>query len=141
MIMTKQLMIGDRALMKLGSSRHPVDTVYLIDDKFSDLGFLYDKVADVNYCNANGNEFFNAVWKAESRNIGPLASPQALLELEAYYFHSYSMDGNWAKADDTEYNIKFLMRQYNLSELKIVNEYIAEGSLSEVNRIIKSVRR
>ena len=138
---TKQLMIGGQALVQLGSNRHTVDTDYLVNDKSSKLAFLHDKAANVDYCNANGNKFFAAIWKAESKNIGPLASPQALLELKAYSFVQHCLNGNWTKADDAEFDMKFLVRQYNLTGVKIVNKYVSEGELSEINRVIASVRR
>lgn len=135
----KQLMIGGEALVQLGSSRSTVDTDYLINDTSSKLAFSHDKENNIDYCNANGNKFFGAIWKMEKKNIGPIASPQALLELKAYALVQHSLNGNWKKADESEFDIKFLVRTFGLKEVKIVNKYISEGELSEVNKLIKSV--
>jgi hypothetical protein len=137
---TKQLMIGGQALVALGSSRSTVDTDYLINDKTSKLPFQHDTASNIDYCNANGLKFFAAVWKHEAKNIGPLASPQALLELKAFSFVQNCLNGHWSKADDAEYDIKFLVRKFGLRELKIANKFISEGELHEVNRIIQSVK-
>lgn len=138
---TKQLMIGGQALIKLGSSRQTVDTDYIIAAENSSLAFLHDKENNVDYINANGNKFFAEIWKLEEKNIGELASPQALLELKAYSFVQHCLNGYWQKADDAEYDIKFLVRKFNLSGVKIVKKYISAGELSEVEKVIVSVKR
>ncbi|MCX6217673.1 hypothetical protein [Spirosoma sp.] len=139
--MEKQLMIGGQALVALGSSRTTIDTDYLINDKTSKLAFSHDKAKNVDYCNANGLKFFAAIWKMEKNNIGPLASPQALLELKAFSFVQHCQNGHFTKADDAEYDIKFLVRKFGLTEIKIANKFISEGELFEVNKVIQSVRK
>lgn len=137
----KQLMIGGQALVQLGSSRTTLDTDYLVNDTASTLAFSHDKAANIDYCNANGNKFFAAIWKSEAKNIGPLASPQALLELKAYALVQHCLNGNWKKVNDSEYDMKFLVISFGLTEVKIVNKFISAGELSEVNRVIASVRK
>ena len=139
--MEKQLMIGGQALVQLGSSRNTHDTDYLINDDSSKLAFVHDKAANVDYCNAAGNKFFAAVWEMEKANIGPLASPQALLELKAYSLVQHCLNGNWKKADDAEYDIKFLVRTFSLTGVKLVNKFVSAGELSEINKVIKSAIR
>lgn len=138
--MEKQLMIGGQALVALGSSRTTNDTDYLINDESSKLAFTHDTAANVDYCNANGNAFFAEIWKMEAANIGPLASPQALLELKAYSLVQHCLNGSWAKADDAEYDMKFLVRNFGLKGVSIVKKYISLGELSEVEKVINSVR-
>lgn len=139
--MTKQLMIGGQALVKLGSSRMTVDTDYIINDTNSKLAFIHNSENNVDYCNANGNKFFAEVWKMEKNNNGEIASPQALLELKAYSFVQHCLNGFFKKADEAEFDIKFLVREFNITNIKIANKYISEGELSEVNKIIRSVRK
>jgi len=139
--MTKQLMIGGQALLKLGSSRQTVDTDYLVNNKENKMAFFHDIKNNIDYCNANGNKFFSEIWKMEAKNIGEIASPQALLELKAYSFVQHCLNGFYQKADDAEFDIKFLVRNFNLSGIKIANKYMSEGELSEVNKVINSVRK
>lgn len=139
--MTKQLMIGGQALRKLGSNRSTIDTDYLINDTSSKLAFLHDIDRNIDYCNANGNKFFSEIWKMENNNNGEIASPQALLELKAYSFVQHCLNGFWKKADEAEYDMKFLVREFNLSKLFIANKYMSAGELSEVDKIIKSVKK
>ena len=140
-VSSKMLMIGGQALVKLGSNRTTADTDYLINDTTTGKAFIHDVEADTDYCNANGNKFFAAIWKSELKNIGPLASPQALLELKAYSLVQHCLNGNWKKADEAEYDMKFLVRTFNLTGVKILPKYIASGELSEVNHVINSVRK
>lgn len=137
----KQLMIGGQALVKLGSNRSTLDTDYLINDLPNKNAFIHDKAENIDYCNANGNKFFAEIWKMEAKNIGEIASPQALLELKAYSFVQHCLNGHFRKADDAEFDIKFLVRNFNLTGVKIANKYISSGELSEVEKIIKSVKR
>lgn len=137
----KQLMIGGQALVKLGSNRSTLDTDYLINDLTNNNAFIHDKVENRDYCNAAANKFFAEIWKMEAKNIGELASPQALLELKAYSFVQHCLNGHFRKADDAEFDIKFLVRNFNLTIIKIANKYISTGELSEVEKIIKSVKK
>lgn len=139
--MEKQLMIGAKALIAMGHDRTTGNTQYLIIDKSSKLPFNNDQEKHIDYCNANGLKFFAEVWKHEKKNIGPLASPQALLELEAFSFVQNYQNGHFTKVDAAEYDIKFLVRKFNLTGLKIAQKYISSGELLEIQRIIDSVRR
>jgi hypothetical protein len=137
----KQLLIGGQALVKLGSNRSTLDTDYLINNAESKVAFSHDKDNNIDYCNANGNPFFKDIWNLEINNIGEIASPQALIELKAYAFVQHCLNGFWKKADDAEFDIKFLVREFNLKDIKIANKYISVGELREVNKIIKSVKK
>lgn len=134
-------MIGGQALVKLGSTRQTKDTDYLINDKSSKLPFVHDKEKNIDYCNANGNKFFSEVWKMEKNNNGEIASPQALLELKAYSLVQHCLNGFYKKADESEFDMKFLVREFNLTTVSIVNKYVTTGELSEIEKVIKSVRR
>lgn len=133
-------MIGGQALVKLGSNRSTLDTDYLINDLSNDRAFLHDKENNIDYVNANGNKFFKAVWEMEADNIGEIASPQALLELKAYSLVQHCKNGFWAKADDAEYDMKFLVRIFSLKRVTVVKDFISAGEYSEVEKIISSVR-
>jgi hypothetical protein len=137
----KQLMIGGTALNKLGSTRQTKDVDYLIFDNNSNVPFVHDKENNIDYCNANGNKFFAEIWKMEEKNNGEIATPQALLELKAYAFVQHCQNGFWKKADDCEFDIKFLVREFNMTGVKIVNKFITSGELSEIEKVIKSVKK
>lgn len=139
--MEKQLMIGGQALVQMGSSRSTNDTNYLINDESSKLAFIHDTAANVDYCNASGNKFFAEVWEMEKNNIGPLASPQALLELKAYSFVQHALNYQWNKLNDAEYDIKFLVLTQGVSQLKIVGKHITKGQMEEVKKVIASAKR
>lgn len=134
-------MIGGQALVKLGNNRTTEDVDYFVNITGSPV-FSHDKVKNIDYINAaGGNKFFAEVWKMEENNNGELASPQALLELKAYSLVQHCLNGFWKKADDAEFDMKFLVREFNLSGVKIVNKYVTAGELSEIEKVIKSVRK
>ena len=131
-----QILIGGQALRELGSDRYTNDTDYLVNDKSTKEAFITSK--DVDLINANGNKFFADVYKIEEGN--EIATPQSLLELKAYSFVQHCQNFNWSKVDSTEYDIKFLVRKFNLKSIKIANNYMTSGELSEINKIINSVK-
>lgn len=135
----KKLLIGGAALVELGSSRHTEDTDYLVNDPTRDSPFFKDVAANIDYCNAAGHKFFAEVWKLEMANIGPIASPQTLLELKAFAFVQHCLNRNWRKADDCEYDIKFLVSQHSVRCCKIVQKHVTPGQFSEIQRVIDSV--
>jgi hypothetical protein len=136
--MEKQLLIGGYGLHKLGSSRGSKEIEYLVHDQSNNAFFIHD---GKNYYNANGSQFFAEVWKMEENNIGEIASPQALLELVAYTFVQHCSNHFFQKADEAEFDIKFLVRSFNLEDLKIVTKYITAAQHKEIKKIIKSVRK
>jgi hypothetical protein len=133
--MTKTL-IGGQALRNLGSDRYTNDVDYLVNDKSTTLPFITSEKVD--YINANGNKFFAAVYKIEEGN--EIATPQSLLELKAYSFVQHCQNFNWAKVDACEYDIKFLVRTFKLNKIKIANKFMSDGELSEVMKVINSVK-
>jgi hypothetical protein len=136
--MNAQILIGGKALVNLGSSRGTNDTDYLVNDTTSKNAFLHDSENNIDFLNANGNKFFAEIFKIEADN--EQASAQSLLELKAYAFVQHCQNFNFQKADDCEYDIKFLVRKFNLKGIKIVNKYISNGELSEISKIINSVK-
>ena len=136
----KKLLIGGQALRNLGSDRHTEDVDYLVCDSSKEQ-FFFDTEANTDYVNAAKNKFFAEVWKMESKNDTGIASPQALLELKAYAFVQHCQNFNWKKVDSTEYDIKFLVREFGLNSLKIVQKFISKGELSEVIKVINSVKK
>lgn len=77
----------------------------------------------------------------EANNNGEIASPQALLELKAYSLVQHCLNGFWRKADEAEFDMKFLCREFNLSSVKIVSRFVSAGELAEINKVINSVRK
>jgi hypothetical protein len=136
----KKILIGGAALNKLGSDRYTNDVDYMINDSNNNDIFIFDRDNNIDYINANGNDFFSEVWKMEEGNNNGVASPQALLELKAYSLVQHCLNHNWAKVDATEYDMKFLVRTFGIKEIKIANNHITSGQLGEVMRVIDSVR-
>ena len=130
-------LIGGSALVALGSSRSTEDTDYLVNEVGKSM-FFHDVENNIDYCNAAGSKFFAEIWNIEKDN--EIATPQSLLELKAYAFVQHCQNFNFKKADDCEYDIKFLVRHFNLTGCKIVTKYISQVEYSEVLKIIKSVR-
>lgn len=142
------ILIGGTALRNLGSSRYTEDTDYLIFDPSQKEIFIHDTAANIDYVNAGakaGNrqaiQFFGEIWKMEAKNIGKTASPQALLELKAYSLVQHCLNRNFQKADDAEYDMKFLIRSFKLKGVKTVKKYLSSGEMHEVQRIIEAVRQ
>jgi len=135
----KKLLIGGQALMRLGSSRKSMDFDYLVNDVTSKSAFNHIDGAD--FCNANGSKFFAEVWKMEKGNNGEIASAQALFELKAFAFVQHCQNFFFQKADDCEYDMKFLVRNFGIKESKIAKKYMTDGEYSEVVKIINSVKK
>jgi hypothetical protein len=134
----KSILVGGKALKELGSKRNTDDIDFLIFDSSSKDDFIIDKENNIDYCNANGNKFFNEIYQIEKEN--KIASPQSLLELKSYAFVHHCVLGHWQKADDCEYDIKFLVRKFNLKSVNIVNKYLKCGELLEIAKIISNVK-
>lgn len=132
---TEKILIGGRALVALGSSRNTHNIDYLVRVKGNKEPFLHDE--GVDYCNANGLKFFNEVYRAESGR--QMASPQSLLDLKAFAWVQLYQNKNYRKADDAEYDIKFLCREFGLTGLVYAKKYLSEAELAEVMKIIDSV--
>ena len=131
-----KILIGGQALRKLGSDRYTNDIDYLVNDSKNTNAFITSE--EVDLINANGNKFFAEIFKLEEGN--EIATPQSLLELKAYSFVQHCQNFNWTKVDSTEYDIKFLVRKFNLNSIKIANKYMSSGELSEVQKLINSVK-
>jgi hypothetical protein len=133
----EKVLIGGRALVALGSNRITADTDYLIDEAGKST-FVHDEAENVDYCNAAKNKFFAAIWKKEKGNT--IASPQSLFELKAYAFVQHCQNFNFKKADDCEFDMKFLVRTFGVKDCPIAKKHISEGEYSEIVKIINSVR-
>ena len=130
-------LIGGQALKFYGSDRFTNDVDFLINDTTTSNAFITSEKVD--YLNANGNKFFKEIFEIEKGN--EVATPQSLLELKAYAFVQHCQNFNFAKADSCEYDIKFLCRKFNLTKLNIVTKYISFGELSEIKKIINSIKK
>ena len=135
----KQYLIGGLALQKLGSPRNTNDADY-IAEVGSDLPFINDTKNNVDYVNANGHPFFREVFDLMT-GVQEIASPQALLELKAFSFVQHCQNGNWAKANNDEFDIKFIVRTLGVKEIKIAHKFISAGELAEVNKVIETENR
>lgn len=131
----QKILIGGQALRGLGSDRYTNDVDYLINDKSTSEAFICSE--NVDYLNANGNKLFAEIFEIEKEN--KIATPQSLLELKCYAFVQHCQNFNFKKADSSEYDIKFLVRKFNIFP-KIVKKYISGGEFSEIENIIKSIK-
>ena len=131
----KKILIGGQALRNLGSDRYTNDLDYLVDDKSTTEAFIVSEAVD--FLNANGNKLFAEIYKIEEGN--EQASAQSLFELKCYAFVQHCQNFNFAKADACEYDLKFLVRNFGCAP-KIVRRYISGGELSEIMKIVKSVK-
>jgi len=133
---TAKILVGGQALRELGSDRYTNDVDYLINDTSTKQAFITSEKEDL--LNANGNKFFAEIFKIEKGN--KIASPQSLLELKAYAFVQHCQNFNWKKVDSSEYDIKFLVRKFKLKKVTCVNKHVSYGELSEINKVINSVK-
>ena len=131
-----KILVGGRALVAYGSSRNTLDTDYLVCDK--DLPMFSETKEGDDLINADKSDFLMDIYKTEKGKT--IASPQALLELKSYALIMHCQNGFWQKADDAEFDIKFLVRKFKLNSVKNVINYISCGELSEVNKVINSVK-
>jgi len=138
MIENTKILIGGAALVKLGSKRSTDDIDYLIFDDNTKKSFIIDYEKKIDYCNANGNHFFAEIFEIEKEN--EIASPQSLLELKSYAMVQHCLLGNWQKADDCEYDIKFLIRNFSLTEITIAKKYLKNGEIFEIEKIIENTK-
>lgn len=140
---SKQLLINGYALVKLGSSRMTSELNYLVY-KPKQPDFVHNTRTGIVYYNAAGpgtaGRFFAEIWQKELNNIGEIASPQSLLELQAFLYTQHCRNGFWQKADDAEYDIKVLVRLFRLTTLSIVANYISAEELAELEGLIRSTR-
>ena len=134
--MEAKILIGGQALRNLGSDRYTDDLDYLINELSTKEAFICS--GKVDYLNANGNEFFAEIFNIEKYNNQ--ATPQSLLDLKCYAFVQHCQIFNFAKADSCEYDIKFLVRNFNISP-KIVKKYLSLGELSEIEKIINNIKK
>jgi len=133
------LLIGGQKLRELGSSRHTDDSDYMIYDKEKEM-FSHDHIKNVDYINAAKNDFFMKIWKKEKDNKD--MSLNSLLELKCYSFVQHCQNMNFQKADNDEFDIKFLVRKLNFCVyFNNVKHYISDGELSEITKIINSIKR
>ena len=135
MMTENKILVGGQALRNLGSDRYTNDTDYLINDESTKEAFITSN--DVDFLNANGNKFFSEIFKIEAGNNQ--ATPQSLFELKAYAFVQHCQNFNFAKADSCEYDLKFLVRNFGCKPV-LVKKYISTGELSEVQKIVNSVK-
>jgi len=133
----KKLLIGGQALVKLGSSRSTNDTDYLVNDLSTKSAFIHLE-GNVDLINANGSKFFAEIWAMEINSI-EFASINALIELKAYALVQHCLNGAFLKADEAEFDIKYLTR-IGAKLPTIVKKYVSAGQYAEIVKVIKDVK-
>lgn len=127
------LLIGGAKLKELGSDRHTDDLDYLICDENSKELFITGQEG-VDYINAAQHEFYAEIWKAEKDSEN--CSIQSLAEMKAFAFVQHCKNMNFRKADASEYDLKFLFREYGVKP-SMVKNHVDAGAWSEIVRIFK----
>lgn len=134
-----KILIGGRALAVHGSNRVSLDYDYLVFVENDKTTFLHNQGdnKDEDWINANGHPFFNIIYETEKESL--VASKQGLLELKAFAFVQHCLNRNWQKANDAEYDIKFLCRAHPGLRLQFVQKHITLGQMYEIEKVIKQV--
>lgn len=134
-----KILIGGKALKNLGSSRNTNDSDFLVNCTETKELFIFDKENNIDYINANGHKLFAEIYEVEKNN--QIATPSSLLELKAFAFVQHCQNFNFQKADDCEFDIKFLVRKFNLTAPIKVKKYISISEYAEITKIINSVKK
>lgn len=117
-----KILVGGQALKNLGSSRNTNDYDFLVHQPKENTFYTEN---DIDYLNAAKSDFFQEIWEMEQGN--EQATPQSLFELKIYAFVQHCGNFRFQKADDCEYDIKFLVRHFETTEMKIIHKYITNG--------------
>jgi len=133
----EKILIGGAALRRLGSDRHTDDMDYLV---WLENEPVFIHHAEGDEVNAAAHNFLAKIWKACRPSEG-VADPQTLLELKAWAFVNYCQNFDFRHADKAEYDIKFLVRHFNVMETPILTKFAHAGELAEVAKIIASIRK
>ena len=134
---SKKLLIGGQALRVLGSARHTDDVDYMASLPNSKEMFVKEDGGEI--VNAAAHQFFAQVWAGEADNDGDVASPQALVELKAFAFVQHCLNMAFQKADDAEYDIKYLVRKFGVVP-ELVYQHIGSGPAMELRKVVQSVK-
>jgi hypothetical protein len=130
-------LIGGQKLRELGSSRYTDDIDYLIYDPENPELFIRKPGMDI--VNAAAHPFYTEVWNldADSEDI----SLRALFELCAFTFVNHCENGFWERADEKEFDIKFLARKMGGNvNFDITRKYVSVGAAREVEKILENIR-
>jgi len=136
---SKKILIGGAALAELGSSRHTEDVDYLVCLPDSHDLFIKDHDNNIDYINAAAHDFYGELWEREKDVISPIATPLTLLNSKAFAFVQHCKNGFFEKADQAEFDIKFIVRKFKVRDISIVARHIDPGALGEIQKIIDSV--
>jgi len=130
-------LIGGQKLKQLGNTRHTDDSDYLVFDTEKE---LFSHGDNVDYINAAKHDFFKEIWNKEIDNSE--ISLNSLLELKSFSFVQHCQNFNFTKADNDEFDIKFLVRKLGFDvKFNIVKKYVSEGEMSEIVKIINNMKR
>jgi hypothetical protein len=135
----EKILIGGKALIALGSSRGTEDTDYLICDPKDRRTFIHDE-ENIDLINGGGcmpiAKFFKKVYEAEKGK--EVASAQSLLDLKAFAYIQHVKNGFGQKADDAEFDMKFLVRNFGVTGLKLAFDFLTPSERETINKIISS---
>ena len=137
MLTRDNILIGGQALRRLGHDRHTDDIDYLV---WAEDTPVFTHRADGDLINAAANNFLGEVFAA-ARPVDGVADAQTLLELKAWAWMNYLQNGCWKKADQAEYDIKFLVRDCGVSATAIINKYAHGGELAELEKLISACKK
>lgn len=115
-------------MRELGSTRHTNDVDYLINDNDAP---LFSHEGDTDYINAAAHSFYREV---STLCEGGEATPQAMAEMKAFAWVQHLLNGYWAKADDAEFDLKFLKEKFGVTP-KLVKQHVMPAQYQELMKI------
>lgn len=129
----KKYLIGGARMIELGSDRRTEDTDYLVNVEGQEL-FVKDEENNIDYINANAHPFYAEIWDmAEKTGI----TPQLMFEMKSFSLVQHLLNFSWEKVATTEYDMKRLALDYNISDAKICKKYVAGNHYQEILNTIK----
>lgn len=131
-----RVMIGGKAMNFYGSNRLTMDTDYLVYEPGKEL-FYQEEKGDI--INAAAHGFLKDVWAVEKEN--QIVSPQGLLELKAFAFINHCQTGAFRKSYDDEYDIKFIAREFDLTDVPLIKKHMHPGEYAEIKKLLDEVSK
>lgn len=132
-----KILVGNKAMRHYGSSIDTGWTEYLTYDESGISSFESETGTIIN--NAIHSTYHEAIWDAEQDN--EIASPSSLLKLECYSFIISIQSCNFESADIHEFNIKFLVRKFGVTNITNLQYYCTLNQYNQVRKIIQIVTK
>lgn len=132
-----KILVGNKAMRHYGSSIDSEWTEYLTCDE-SGMVSVEPETRTIMY-NAIHNMYHKAIWDAEQGN--EIASSSSLLKLECNAIINCIKSGNFEESDEHEFNIKFLVRKFGVTDITDLQHYCTFRQYNQVRKIIQNVTK